>query len=764
MAPVRQLLKLISKVIEMVNFLVPLRILSVIEWLKSLLIENKIGILYLIILSDSLNAQKVEWAKNIECSHIGRAHSIKIDQSDNLIIAGTFRDTMNFDPGGTNFSHIYPRSVFLSKYDANGNFTWAKALQMNPHTTNYVDVAVDGDDNIVITGSHHHDIDVSGNGSGFVFSNGDEDAFVSKFDKSGNHLWGFSFGSKDHDVIPKVAVASGGSVYITGEFSDTVDFDPDTSFFFLNTFYNKRSSFLIKYSAAGNFQWGFTFKDTGWVFGRMVEIDKNQDIHVSGNFAYSLNFDPNGTYILNAGAFQGNFIATYDSNGVFKRVFQIGGQTTDMSFDDSLNLYVTGRYGTVSDFDPGPSSALLYPTAQFNGFVAKYDRNGNFLWVKDLGLIIPSSVVYKDTSSLIITGSFTGTVNLNPGSSQFQFTSTFLPDALIFKLNSNGVHRWSRAIGSTGNDRAVSVGTNSQKETFVLGEYQFSPDFDPGCDTLSLASCQHINPFFLKIVDCSELYYVSDTVSACEGPPYIFPDGDSSYVSTIHASCLSTFDGCDSIIVTDLTVNPVYSFNQSATFCKGDVFVFPDGSTSSSPTVHISHLYSQNLCDSIIETTLFMDSVSADVIPVNNYYQATLFNATYQWLRCNGSGYSVITGEVNQDFHPTENGSYAVVVNLNDCSDTSNCFEVGYIGIKDYQSAFEVKIYPNPTSKYLNIDAVLENYEILIYNSVGQEILNTLGTGHTRIDVSNFKTGLYFVRIMLNGKLISTHTFERIVN
>ena len=61
-----------------------------------------------------------------------------------------------------------------------------------------------------------------------------------------------------------------------------------------------------------------------------------------------------------------------------------------------------------------------------------------------------------------------------------------------------------------------------------------------------------------------------------------------------------------------------------------------------------------------------------------------------------------IPGATSKVFTPTVNGSYAVVVNNNGCSDTSGCYNVTGVNVSDVLAP-SVSVFPNPTTGRLNI-------------------------------------------------------------
>jgi gliding motility-associated-like protein len=126
-----------------------------------------------------------------------------------------------------------------------------------------------------------------------------------------------------------------------------------------------------------------------------------------------------------------------------------------------------------------------------------------------------------------------------------------------------------------------------------------------GCDSI-ISTTLRINPS----------HNLNISASICDGDLYLFPDGYIAFTPTTHTSNLYTIAGCDSIIVTDLSVNPLYSQNVSATICSGEVYTFPDGTSSAGASVHLSNLLSQSGCDSVIITDLAVSSIiTQDLIP-----------------------------------------------------------------------------------------------------------------------------------------------------
>jgi hypothetical protein len=118
-------------------------------------------------------------------------------------------------------------------------------------------------------------------------------------------------------------------------------------------------------------------------------------------------------------------------------------------------------------------------------------------------------------------------------------------------------------------------------------------------------------------------------VFICQGDSVMLLDG--SYVSDngAYAVTLPSEHGCDSVIVTNVTVNEMSADYQTATICSGDTYTLPDGSTASIEGTFISILTNELGCDSVITTDLTVNEPSSDELFV------TL---------CSGSNYTLVDG------------------------------------------------------------------------------------------------------------------------
>ncbi len=250
-------------------------------------------------------------------------------------------------------------------------------------------------------------------------------------------------------------------------------------------------------------------------------------------------------------------------------------------------------------------------------------------------------------------------------------------------------------------------------------------------------------------------YYFEEAAGICEGDTLSWQGMLLDSTGTYYAS-YSTIDNCDSTYQLNLTVSPNYYFEEEAEICEGDTLIWQGINIDSTGTYYAQYETTEG-CDSIYQ--IYVEEIIIDNTVIQN--GDTLFAvldsaATYQWVSC--PNYDTIQG-ANEWFYVTvETGNYAVIINKEDCSKTSECVSVVNSGIAKFDTP-EIKIYPNPVNtQYLNV--FINNYEnvdkLTLCDLSGRTIkkfdeIKKLN----KIDVNNLIPGLYFVRLYTEKGIIN---------
>ena len=126
-------------------------------------------------------------------------------------------------------------------------------------------------------------------------------------------------------------------------------------------------------------------------------------------------------------------------------------------------------------------------------------------------------------------------------------------------------------------------------------------------------------------------------------------------------------------------------------------------------------------------------------------------NASFQWIDCNTG--TNIPNATNSSYMPVNNGSYAVIINQNNCVDTSACYPFTLLYRNKQNHAREIKIYPNPVNSNLTIACTpISTTKILIRNSLGRILFQQdyRNITNANLNVEFLSSGIYFIEI--NGE------------
>lgn len=402
-----------------------------------------------------LNAQDFEWAKSTGGSGFEHAYAIALDNSGNAYITGTFTGMIDFDPGpGTdNYTSAGGDDIFISKYDSLGNYIWTKQIGGAGNDGNELigpiqgsSLTIDTFGNIYKTGYFEGTIDIDpGPSVNNLISFGGRDCFILKLDSLGNFDWVAHYGSAFSDQGSLIETDVNGNAIIKGEFSNTIDFDPGPGIFNLTTS-GGSSHFHLKLDIAGNFIWAYKMRFTG----------------SPGPTSQSLNIGTSG------------------------------------------NFYTSGYFNGTDDFDPVGTYTISTGAAS-NGFIAKYDTTGNFVWAKAfLGSSegkINSSVTDLE-EKVYSTGYFEGTTDFDPSGGTTYLTSGGMYDGFISKIDSSGNLVWVKQIIGAHPANTILpyfITTDTSGYLYITGTFFGPYDFDPGPGIHYLAPASTNDIFILKL-------------------------------------------------------------------------------------------------------------------------------------------------------------------------------------------------------------------------------------------------------------------------
>lgn len=324
------------------------------------------------------------WAKRIGGIYIEDVHSMEIDPFGNIYITGTFGSTVDFNPGpGVNnlIATGASNNSYVLKLNTHGDFVWVKGI-LGMYTAEGMAITVDENENVYCTGSFEGTKDFDpGMGIYNLTALGSFDTYVLKLNNLGDFVWAHQFGAAGNDQAYSI-VTDNGSVYSSGNFQDTADFDPGAGVYTLVAPPGFGHSYVSKLDATGNFVWAKSFGGQ-FNYGKnnSLAVNTNGDVYNLGNFQGTIDVDPGaGTHNITSSGGIEIYLLKLNASGDFVWAGTMGSSTFSeapcaITIDSIGGIYGTGMFNDISDFDPGPGTYNLASAGWPDIFVMKLCEN-----------------------------------------------------------------------------------------------------------------------------------------------------------------------------------------------------------------------------------------------------------------------------------------------------------------------------------------------------------------------------------------------------
>ena len=328
-----------------------------------------------------------------------------------------------------------------------------------------------------------------------------------------------------------------------------------------------------------------------------------------------------------------------------------------------------------------------------------------------------------------------------------------------------------------------------------------------GCDTLVSTE-----------INVYPVYQFTLNDGVCAGDSYTFFDGttiNNIQDSITQVSTLTTVDGCDSIITTNLSVTASFIETLNITVCPGDSLVLSDGTinydiqdnffyndinttaagcdSSYFSVVSVTQSYNEMLdtvicefgtldfgiiviedvisdtlieineqtsegCDSIFTISVELEFMDQTLSIEDGTLTSNQAGVEYAWYNCDTN--VEIFNANNQSFSPANDGTYAVILNNGFCTLNSECVQVITSDIEEIPEA-QFEIYPNPVNDVLTI--VTKNsseVEFYIKDIEGKSLLSGMLKGNkSEVAMETLSPGVYF----LNLKVSDNTYYKKVV-
>lgn len=335
--------------------------------------------------------------------------------------------------------------------------------------------------NIATQGSHQ----VNYGGPGTLNYPGD--GFAAKFNAQGVRQWATYYGGSGYDLIINSATDAAGNIFVTGSTNSTNTVVIATGGAFQTNFAGNPAYggdvFIAKLNANGVRQWGTYYGDTLDDWGLGICVDGTGNVYVTGGVrAQTANqvFGTSGSHqplqATSTNPEYDAFLAKFSGSGARIWSTYYGGSGMDYgnacTTDVNGDVYLVGLTASSTSSVMATNACHQYSIGSTNatdGFIARFNANGNRLWATYYGGTGNDYVLTCNVDQqgfLYITGATSSpSAVATPGSHQ---SSYGLNNDLFFaRFTSAGVRRWASYYGGSGYED-WSFGAIDSKGYFYL--------------------------------------------------------------------------------------------------------------------------------------------------------------------------------------------------------------------------------------------------------------------------------------------------------
>lgn len=333
-------------------------------------------------LSKQNSSGEVMWLKNFPDIYMDPQYGsfLEIDTVNEFVYCTGYFDEYFIIPGETTLVAGLEGSIFILKYDFEGNYQWSNQLDFDSYS---LSVAPSVSGHIYIGGLFNETVTI---GNKTLVSKGNDDCFIAKLNADGDFEWAQGIGgSTDPDYSCLIAVDENDNVYFASESTATEIYFENYQ---LTLNEGDGNIVFARFDENGNLLWATSKAGSPMSYGDWycwptgLETDADGNILMKGWHGDSTNFDD----VLLRSLYNNysKFIAKFNPEGntIWAKSInetRYGYDYNQMSTDEAGNAYLGISLRDTIYFE----DIYMYPCADRNDLlVAKYDVNGLLEWAK----------------------------------------------------------------------------------------------------------------------------------------------------------------------------------------------------------------------------------------------------------------------------------------------------------------------------------------------------------------------------------------------
>lgn len=433
-----------------------------------------------------------------------------LDELGNIVVSSSY-SSCDFDPGEGDATLTSENTdIFVASYSSDGNFNWVKNIVVDDANAVY-DLTTDQDGNIILAGYYSGTMDADPGLGEYLIEpfDTDIDAYIIKLNNVGELLWAHTLGGEMYDYISSISADNDGNIVVGGVHRSETDFDPSVNEYILSSATGEyESNFLAKYDADGNFLWAHTTD---------------------------------------------NIYPSVDENYVI---------------DSENNIVVTGYYAYDVDFDSGVGELLA--SADFGWFICKYNASGELSWaMAPEGYVTPSSIALDAENNIFVAINAYGPTDMNPGIGMVM-SGVENPTLFVMKLNPDGYYLSGFAFEDNDMDFTDwfdAIDIDSQNNVVVSGMFQGVLDIDPSSGENNLEAPINIWPSFVASISQDPCDLVATISSASDVTCATYEGSAAVEIISTGTPASVLWENGDETLETTFDSPGVYSVDISNAMC-----------------------------------------------------------------------------------------------------------------------------------------------------------------------------------------------------
>lgn len=340
-------------------------------------------------------------------------------------------------------------------------------------------------------------------------SNSQNYGYISKFDPSGNKIWGiflgnhqFNYGGDESNILKDMVINSNNEIYAIGQARDseggtntitTPGAHKEHTIYLGQWGGYDVDAFLMKFNDNGVRLWGTYFgSDSGDTFNCIV-LDSNENIVLGGRGGQNGIVTPNAQIPIQIPG-TSSIIVKFSPNGqqLYGSYFKLSEGIKKIDKDSFGNFYIAGddyrNYPNNGQTTPGVHQQNIIGNG--NVYFAKLNSNLQFVWGTYFGgkngygiqynsnegrTTISDLKVDKDNNAILLGNTDAHEKISTPGTHQTQRTSNLGNDIFLTKFNSSGNQIWGTYYGATttnavDDDQALGLSVDDNNNLIFAGQ------------------------------------------------------------------------------------------------------------------------------------------------------------------------------------------------------------------------------------------------------------------------------------------------------